>query len=197
MTIRLNDRLTDLDDAELARRAGRREGPDGLRAADAAFQTLYHRYATRLLSYVAARVGRSQVEDVSQDVWVKVWEKLGEPQRFDGKNFGGWLFVIAHNLIVDRSRRPKLRNPQPSDGERADHREKDPHEVLAESERRDALGHCMDRLNPEERAVVQGRLGNEEYDSIATSLALPVKRLYKLLDQAKDKLTACLERSGQ
>jgi DNA-directed RNA polymerase specialized sigma24 family protein len=55
-----------------------------------------------------------------------------------------------------------MRNPDLSDNERADHRENDPHEVLSESERRDAIARCLRRLEPEERAVFQGRMGNED-----------------------------------
>jgi RNA polymerase sigma factor (sigma-70 family) len=88
-----------------------------------------------------------------------------------------------------------MRNPDPA-GERADHRANDPHEVLAESERREALARCLDGLEPEERAVFRGRMGNQGYDQIATRLSLTVKRAYKLLDQAKAKLRGCLERAG-
>jgi RNA polymerase sigma-70 factor (ECF subfamily) len=74
-----------------------------------AFATLMELHRTRLFGYLMGMV-RDPVEadEVFQAVWIRVVRKA---DRFRGGNFRGWLFRIAHNLVVDRSRR---RRPQSS-----------------------------------------------------------------------------------
>src|SRR5258705_157078 len=84
--------------ADLAMQAARRRD---LPAAQAAFAALYEHPSRSLVAFIATRVGRSDVDDTHQAVWLKVWGSL--PSRFDGRQFRGWLFQIARNEIIDRA----------------------------------------------------------------------------------------------
>src|SRR3954453_15365404 len=55
----------------------------------AAFGELYARYGRMVHGILLARVPRSEVEDLVQDVFVKVMERL--PALRDPLAFGGWL----------------------------------------------------------------------------------------------------------
>src|SRR5262249_54216288 len=96
---RAPDPLSPLDDAELVRLAnlGDRE----------AFRMLYKRYERPLWAYLVRRVGPSDADDVLQETWSKVFEKLA---MFDGRHFRGWTYQIARRSAVDHLR---LRNRTP------------------------------------------------------------------------------------
>jgi RNA polymerase sigma-70 factor, ECF subfamily len=87
----------------LAARAGSRE----------AFGELYERYARMVHGILIARVPRSQVEDLLQDVFLLAQRRLGslrEPARF-----GGWLAMIARNRATDFHRRSLVTVELPED----------------------------------------------------------------------------------
>src|SRR5262245_24161416 len=75
-----------------------------------ACEELYVRHARRLLAFLSARVHGSDLEDIHQGIWERVWERL--PDGFHGGNFRAWLFQIARNYLIDHSRK---RRPQPLD----------------------------------------------------------------------------------
>ena len=69
-----------------------------------AFGSLFDHYHGPVYRYVAARVGRpSDAEDLAQLVFVKALEALPryEPR---GVPFGGWLFKLARNVVIDHIR---------------------------------------------------------------------------------------------
>ena len=69
-----------------------------------AFGALFDRYHGPVYRYVAARVGRpSDAEDLAQLVFVKALEALPRYER-RGVPFGGWLFRLARNVVIDHIR---------------------------------------------------------------------------------------------
>lgn len=80
-------------------------------AGDAgAFGELYERLAPKVYSYLYYHLnGHTPLaEDLTEEVFVKVLEKLGRYQN-RGLPFSAWLFRIAHNHLIDYLRaQPKL-----------------------------------------------------------------------------------------
>jgi RNA polymerase sigma-70 factor (ECF subfamily) len=77
---------------------------DRIKAGDkTAFGELYVRYVktvfNKCLSFTR---DRAEAEDITQDIFVKVYEKL---QVFNNKNFGAWLMRLTYNHCVDHSRK--------------------------------------------------------------------------------------------
>ncbi|NUN52441.1 MAG: hypothetical protein HUU06_06605, partial [Planctomycetaceae bacterium] len=57
---------------------------------------------------VASRVrGRSDVEDLAQDVFLRAWRRL--PELREPERFTGWLARIAVNAALDHRRRAAVR----------------------------------------------------------------------------------------
>jgi RNA polymerase sigma-70 factor, ECF subfamily len=83
------------DDGRLVRAA--REGDR------AAFASLYERYARVVHGLLLARVGRDNVEDLVQDVFLAAWRRLDALR--DPAAFGGWLVMITRNRAMDFHRR--------------------------------------------------------------------------------------------
>jgi RNA polymerase sigma factor (sigma-70 family) len=170
----------------------RDQSPDSYRRALDAFEILYRRYGHRLLGFLAARVRRSDLEDVQQTVWQRVWQHL--PGKFRGGNFRAWLHRIARNHLVDESRRNRpdlLPDEQPLD----DPRGLPPESQLLESERYEVLERCLGHLPDEQAAIVRARLAGETYESICERTETPPARAHKLFHQAKEQLVQCFERS--
>ena len=77
---------------------------EAARTGDAdAWERLYRRIYPRLRSYVAARVGHSEVEDMVNETMTRAVAGLGgfgwEPRGIDA-----WIFGIARNVTVDHYR---------------------------------------------------------------------------------------------
>ena len=65
-----------------------------------AYERLYRTHAARIHSLARRMMGGDQAEELTQDVFVRAWEKLGS---FRGEaQFGTWLYRLAINLILSR-----------------------------------------------------------------------------------------------
>jgi RNA polymerase sigma-70 factor (ECF subfamily) len=65
-----------------------------------AFERLYRSHVARIHSLVRRMVDADQADDITQDVFVRAWEKLG---TFRGEAaFGTWLHRVAVNVILAR-----------------------------------------------------------------------------------------------
>jgi len=196
---RLGVMVTNLDtaprsDAEMARIvASRDSSPKAMIEAQETLGHLYQRHGSKLLAFLSTRVRRSDLDDIHQEIWSRVWSRL--PEGFDGKDFRGWLFKIARNLLVDRSRK---KHPAPLEdhvenlvdplGNRPDAR-------LIDEERRAALKRCLEQLDARSRELVQRRLGGEDYPAICQRLGLTSAMAHRIFHEAKNRLKNCLERA--
>ena len=68
-----------------------------------AFAELYQRFARMVHGVVLARIARTEVDDVVQDVFMAAFERLRELR--EPAAFAGWLAAIARNRAADRGRR--------------------------------------------------------------------------------------------
>ena len=88
-----------------ARRSRDRSVGRGGQAGDAwAFGLLFDHYHLPVYRYIASRVHRpSDAEDLTQLVFVKALEAL---PRYEARGipFGGWLFRLARNAVIDHVR---------------------------------------------------------------------------------------------
>jgi RNA polymerase sigma-70 factor (ECF subfamily) len=91
------------DVAELAVRA---QGTGGMRDPEA-FAELIRRYERSLLSIAYAALGDAdKAGDVTQEAFVRAWEKLDSLQ--EPSRFGPWICGITRNLATDIRRRLRL-----------------------------------------------------------------------------------------
>ena len=68
----------------------------------AAFASLYEQYSPLVYRFLRRRLDGADevVEDLTEDVFVKVYEKLDRYVE-RGLPFTAWLYRIAHNHLVD------------------------------------------------------------------------------------------------
>ena len=121
-----------------------------------AFGALFDHFYGPVYRYVAARVGRpSDAEDLAQLVFVKALEALPR-YELRGVPFGGWLFRLARNVVIDhvRTRREHVTLDvvvQQSDEDGG------PDELAAIRQELDSVAHALRRLTPEQREAIQLR----------------------------------------
>lgn len=67
------------------------------------FGHIYEQYVDAIYRYVYYKVDASDVEDLTETVFVKAWENISQYKQ-QKCNFSSWLFRIAHNVVVDHYR---------------------------------------------------------------------------------------------
>jgi RNA polymerase sigma-70 factor (ECF subfamily) len=168
----------------------------------AAFEHLYDRYGDLVHSVVLRVVGDGYVaEDVTQDVFLRVWRK---PEQFDlsrGK-FVTRLLSIARNRSIDerRSHGRRLRHeslPATTDEEESlpSMRESDdPAIATVVADDRRAVRKAMDVLPPEQRlAISLAYFGGLTQQEIANKLGQPLGTVKTRIRLGMQKMRGALE----
>jgi RNA polymerase sigma-70 factor (ECF subfamily) len=150
-----------LDDATLVAAA---------RADRQAFLVLYDRYLNPVHRYCFIRLGnRETAEDATSEVFVRALSAL---DGFRDGVFAGWLFRIAHNVVVDAQRRQRQAGfPLALD---AAHEIEDPGSPPEETTIRNndvaELRSALRRLSSDQRAVLELQLTGLATSEIAAAL---------------------------
>lgn len=112
----------DTDDVAAAARGDRR-----------AFERVYRAHADRVFALAVRMLGdRVLAEEVTQDIFVRVWEKL---PGFRGESaFGTWLHRVAVNVLLSRRKTGRIQQERSAGDEALD---------MAPG-RRDAVGERLD-----------------------------------------------------
>jgi RNA polymerase sigma-70 factor, ECF subfamily len=77
-----------------------------------AFGQLYECYAPRLFRYLFAHLDdRLDAEDLTGEIFLRVWRSLPD-YRQKGIPFGGFLFRVARNALVDHYRKARHRRQE-------------------------------------------------------------------------------------
>ncbi len=126
----------------------------------ARFAELYENNFERVYAYIARRVrDRHEAEDLTSEVFQQALANL---PRFEwrGVPFAAWLFRIAANAIIDRSKRAaKEREASESRDLPA---EVSPQEIEDEIGQRARLFQLVDRLPADQRRVIGMRFAEEK-----------------------------------
>lgn len=120
-----------------------------------AFASLVERYSRPIFALVVRIVGqREEAEELTQDIFVKAYTKLSS---FGGRSaFSTWLYRIATNEALSAVRR-RRKDLHLFDFGHAERLPDMPEEALTDptEEQEVALLAALDRLAPDERALVQ------------------------------------------
>ena len=121
-----------------------------------AFGALFDRYHAPVYRYVVARVNRpSDAEDLAQLVFVKALEAL---PRYESRGvpFGGWLFRLARNVVIDHIRTRREHAPLDLIVERSTDAD-GPDELAVLRQEMDSVAAALRRLTPEQREAIELR----------------------------------------
>jgi len=72
------------------------------RGDSSAFERLYRVHVARIHSLTRRMLGSDEADEVTQDIFVRTWQKLGQ---FRGDSqFSTWLHRLAVNVVIERRR---------------------------------------------------------------------------------------------
>jgi len=75
-----------------------------------ALSEIYDQFSARIYSYIYHRTGDGAIaEDLTGDVFVRMLEAIRDERTWN-TSLQGWLYRIAHNLVVDHFRRQSKRD---------------------------------------------------------------------------------------
>lgn len=69
-----------------------------------AFARVYDHFFTQVYRYVRFRLPPEIAEDITADIFVRVWEKLHRYRVQGSVPFGAWVFRIARHMVIDAYR---------------------------------------------------------------------------------------------
>lgn len=161
---------------------------------DAAFDTLFQRWAGPLLRYLQRMLrDPATAEDLVQEAFLRVY-RARERYQPDAR-FSTWLYRIATNLALNELRRPRRRDPHESlDAEGAAPLAApapDPDQRVDARRRAAALARSLDALPDRQRAAlllsaVEGR----SYAEVAELLDVTEKAVKALVHRARASLAS-------
>jgi RNA polymerase sigma-70 factor (ECF subfamily) len=121
-----------------------------------AFGSLFDHYYGPVYRYVVARVGSpSDAEDLAQLVFVKALEALPR-YELRGIPFGGWLFRLARNVVIDHIRTRRDHAALDVIAERVDSGA-GPDDLALMRQEMDSVTVALRRLTPEQREAIELR----------------------------------------
>jgi len=78
-----------------------------------AFERLYRTHVARIHSLTRRMLGNHEADEVTQDIFVRTWQKLGQ---FRGESaFSTWLHRLAVNVVIERRRTFAIQRERMSD----------------------------------------------------------------------------------
>jgi RNA polymerase sigma-70 factor (ECF subfamily) len=166
---------------------------DAARTDPRAFAVLYHRHVSAIYRFCYRRLGTKEAaEDATAQVFTKA---LGSLASYRGGSFRGWLFAIAHHVVVDEVRLGRSDVPltaavssiDPGPG---------PEEVAVAAEASQALRAVLAQLPPEQRRVVELRLAGLSGVEIAATLGRSHGTIRNLQHRTLLRLRALLGVTG-
>ena len=155
------------------------------------FRVLVERHQERVFRLVASILGPFadlDAEEVTQEVFVRVHERLG---GFRGESrFSTWLHRLAYNRTIERRRRARLRVEHvPCEELEAEATATGPHEAALESERTRAVARLLEELPDLYRSVVHMHYWmDQSIDAIAETLGVPAGTVKSYLARARARL---------
>jgi len=138
-----------------------------------AFEELFRRYETRLISYAAFYFGSIDLaKDICQEVFLKLISK--PPLVLIRDSVGPWLFRVTRNLAIDKRRRRRF-EIQEEDHELSEARaEGNPLNSLTAKDDLRMIREMVDELPKGIRDVVELRIdGRVPFKDIAVILDIP------------------------
>ncbi|HEX9189355.1 MAG TPA: sigma-70 family RNA polymerase sigma factor [Vicinamibacteria bacterium] len=160
---------------------------------EAAWRELVARHTRRVFGLAYRFTGRvDEAEDLTQEVFVKVYQTLGRYRESDGP-FGGWLMAVARNHAIDHDRRRKQerlrRSDDPGALETMPSRDEHPIAGLEREERSRLVHRGLAALPADLRLpLILCDLQGRPYEEIASELGIPLGTVKSRINRARLEL---------
>jgi RNA polymerase sigma-70 factor, ECF subfamily len=182
-------------DAQLVQRCLQGDG--------SAWEELVRRHSRRIFNVCYRFVGnRTEAEDISQEVFLRVYRTLGTYRSAHG-GFATWMTSVTRNLLIDHYRRTKRdRQTDSLDDampvvENKESSARRPDQQALMNELGSQVQSALTRLSPELReAVILRDLQQLEYAEIQQVLAVPEGTVKSRINRGRIELAKILSQMG-
>ncbi|MFA5829220.1 MAG: sigma-70 family RNA polymerase sigma factor [Candidatus Gracilibacteria bacterium] len=118
-----------------------------------AFAKLYDFFVQPVYRYIYFRVNKEDALDLTEGVFLKIWERMKGYKKSPDSAFSAWVFRIAHNMVVDHYRMNKESFPL-DESLRDNKRESDPVYVTERKLSRDRLKLAISKLKKKYQQIL-------------------------------------------
>ncbi len=147
------------------------------------------------------------IKDITQSIFLDIWEDNKLAQVKDEDKISGWLAIVAQNAAIDFMRRSKNIWRQDSmvidgEGNEFNPTEKvssapDPLKELTNNELADVIHTLIDGLNPRDRLILKlNLLHNQSHKEIAVLLKISINTVSTIIRRSILKFRESLEKRG-
>lgn len=158
------------------------------------FEILFRYFAPRLKSYfLKLGADLSQSEEITQEALVLVWRSAGQfdPSKASAST---WIFTIARNLSIDRFRKARRPEFDPSDPALVPEVQQPPDRQLERAETEEKIRLIMSSLSLNEKSVLMlSFYENYSHGEIANQLGLPIGTVKSRIRLAFAKIRLALD----
>ena len=174
-----------------------------LQGDGSAWEELVRRHSRRVFNVCYRFVGnRTEAEDISQEVFLRVYKTLGSYRSAHG-GFATWMTSVTRNLLIDHYRRTKrdrltdsLDDAMPV-VENKESRGRRPDEQALLGELSGQVQTALTKLSPELReAVILRDLQQLEYAEIQQVLGVPEGTVKSRINRGRIELARLLQQMG-
>ena len=160
----------------------------------AAFADLFRHFAPRVKSYLLRQgADDGTAEEVMQEALLMVWRRAETYDRRQA-TVSTWLFTIARNKRIDRIRREKRPEFDPTDPLLVPEPEAPPDQAHDAGQAEDRLRAALATLPPEQAELVRTAFFQDlSHRDIATARNLPLGTVKSRIRLALEKLRKALE----
>ena len=154
-----------------------------------AFRLLVEAHQSRVVGTITKMLGSdAEAEDLAQQVFIRIWKSA--PRYKPTAKFTTWLFRITRNLVFNELRRKRhFANRVEEIPEPAERSEKEPDQVLLDSELQIAIQDAINKLPETQRlAIVLRRYEEMPYEEIAKVMGTTVPAVKSILFRARAEL---------
>ena len=144
------------------------------------FKELVEKYTGPIFNFTVRFVGRSEADDITQDIFIKIWKNL---KKFNSEkaSLKTWIFTIAKNTITDFLRKKKnlVFSDLESDTENFSEKIPDekllPIEILQKLQDIELLNNKLDQLEASQKTILVLRYQEEmTFSEIGQILGKPL-----------------------
>ncbi len=166
-----------------------------------AFEVIYMRYKKPVYTYLFYKLGNDLVEEVFQDIFLKLLEKK-QSFKFESK-FKTWFWTMIKNTITDIYRSKDFQNAKLTEelyNEEGEEILEDPLDFV------DAINfklqsknilECFENLKNEQKMALSLNLHSElTYEEIADQMNLKVGAIKTIIHRGKKAWALCLQARG-
>ncbi len=161
-----------------------------------AFEYLFTRYREAIHRLFLYRLGgkSDDADDLLQETFIKVYLNI---QRYsETYTFGQWVYTIAHNTLVDFTRKSRSDIPIDERFSSPPTSNPNPEESIINSQKRSQIEHYIELLPTQYRRLFVLRFIDEySYDEIAEKLDIPLGTVKTGIFRARERMCALISAS--